>query len=97
MIALLDWLGAALVLLGVAVMTLGTIGLWRLPDAPSRLHALTKADHAGLGLLAVGLTLIGRDPFAALIMALVWLLILLSGATAAQLLVADSHGHSDEQ
>ena len=88
----LDGLGALLLILGVAVMMLGTLGLWRLPDAASRLHALTKADHAGLGLLVLGLVCIGRDPLAALIMVLVWLLILLAGATAAQLLVEDADG-----
>ena len=33
----------------------GTVGLLRFPDTLTRLHALTKADNLGLGLVVVGL------------------------------------------
>jgi multicomponent Na+:H+ antiporter subunit G len=33
----------------------GTVGLLRFPDALTRLHALTKADNLGLGLVVLGL------------------------------------------
>ncbi len=33
----------------------GTAGLLRFPDAYTRLHALTKADNLGLGLVVLGL------------------------------------------
>jgi multicomponent Na+:H+ antiporter subunit G len=33
----------------------GTVGLVRFPDALTRLHALTKADNLGLGLVVIGL------------------------------------------
>jgi len=33
----------------------GTVGLLRFPDTLSRLHALTKADNLGLGLVILGL------------------------------------------
>ena len=33
----------------------GTVGLLRFPDALTRLHALTKADNLGLGLVVAGL------------------------------------------
>jgi hypothetical protein len=33
----------------------GTVGLLRFPDVHSRLHALTKADNLGLGLISMGL------------------------------------------
>ena len=33
----------------------GTVGLLRFPDALTRLHALTKADNLGLGLIVLGL------------------------------------------
>ena len=63
----------------------GTIGLLRFPDPMSRLHALTKADGAGLGLCVAGLALIARDLGAAVLMVLIWLGVMLSGATAAHL------------
>ena len=32
----------------------GTVGLLRFPDTLTRLHALTKADNLGLGLIVLG-------------------------------------------
>src|SRR5499426_613844 len=40
---------------GVFFFLAGSIGLLRFPDALSRLHALTKADNVGLGLVMLGL------------------------------------------
>ena len=64
----------------------GTVGLLRFPDALSRLHALTKADNLGLGLVVLGLLFQVEGPFAALKLIAVWLLTLLAGATVAQLI-----------
>ena len=38
----------------------GTVGLLRFPDTLTRLHALTKADNLGLGLIVLGLLAAGR-------------------------------------
>ena len=64
----------------------GTVGLLRFPDALSRLHALTKADNLGLGLVVLGLLFQAEGPFAALKLIGVWLLTLLAGATVTQLI-----------
>jgi multicomponent Na+:H+ antiporter subunit G len=64
----------------------GTVGLLRFPDALSRLHALTKADNLGLGLIVVGLLFQAGDPLAALKLIAVWLLTLLAGGTVTQLI-----------
>lgn len=48
-------LATALIAAGVLFYVAGTIGLLRFPDTLSRLHALTKADGAGLGLCTLGL------------------------------------------
>ena len=64
----------------------GTIGLLRFPDALSRLHALTKADNLGLGLVVLGLLFQVGGMLAALKLISVWLLTLLAGATVTQLL-----------
>ena len=64
----------------------GTVGLLRFPDALSRLHALTKADNLGLGLVVLGLLFQMGGVFAALKLISVWLLTLLAGATVTQLL-----------
>lgn len=81
----LDLLGALLVLAGTGFAVLGTVGLLRFPDPLSRLHALTKADGAGLGLCVAGLALIGRDAAGATVMVLTWIGVMLSGATVAHL------------
>ena len=38
----------------------GTVGLLRFPDPLTRLHALTKADNLGLGLVVLGTAAAGR-------------------------------------
>jgi multicomponent Na+:H+ antiporter subunit G len=64
----------------------GTVGLLRFPDTLTRLHALTKADNLGLGLVVIGLlpqTESWRD---GLKLVSIWLLVLLAGATVSQLI-----------
>jgi multicomponent Na+:H+ antiporter subunit G len=63
----------------------GTVGLLRFPDTLTRLHALTKADNLGLGLVVIGLLPRVDGPLAALKLICVWLLVLLAGATVSQL------------
>ncbi len=89
MSAVLDVVAAVLVTAGVAFFTVGTVGLIRLPDGRSRLHALTKADNLGLGLVVLGLALISGSVASALLMVAVWILALGASATTAALLAAD--------
>lgn len=62
----------------------GTVGLLRFPDSLSRLHALTKADNLGLGLIVLGLLLQVGSLLAILKLIAVWGLVQLSSATVAQ-------------
>ena len=59
----------------------GTVGLLRFPDALTRLHALSKADNLGLGLIVLGLL-----PRAESLLGGLKLLVLLAGATTAHLI-----------
>jgi multicomponent Na+:H+ antiporter subunit G len=70
---------------GVFFFLAGTVGLLRFPDALTRLHALTKADNLGLGLVVLGLLPRSESPLAALKLVAIWALVQLAGATAAQL------------
>lgn len=83
---MLEVTGLTLLVAGTAFSLIAALGLLRLPDSFCRLHAVTKADTLGFGLIVLGLIL--RDPHwhAAGQMLLVWLLIMASGATACQLL-----------
>jgi multicomponent Na+:H+ antiporter subunit G len=75
-----------LVSAGVVFFAAGTLGLLRFPDTLSRLHALTKADGLGLGLITLGLLPLADGPLAALKLILIWALVMISGACAAQLI-----------
>lgn len=77
---------AASVLAGAFFFIAGTVGLLRFPDTLSRVHALTKADNLGLGLIVLGLLPLAGGLAEALKLVLIWLLVLLGGATAAQLI-----------
>lgn len=67
----------------------GTIGLLRFPDTLTRLHALTKADNLGLGLVIVGLLPQVDGVLAALKLVCIWLLVLLAASTVSQLIARD--------
>ena len=56
------------------------------PDSFTRLHALTKADNLGVGLVVLGLLPQVDSVSAGLKLVCIWLLVQLSGATAGQLI-----------
>jgi len=55
--ALMDWIVAALVLVGAAFALIGSLGLLRMPDFFTRLHGPSKATTLGIGSLLVASTL----------------------------------------
>ena len=83
---LLDGFTIVLVTLGALFFLAGTVGLLRFPDTLTRLHALTKADNLGLGLVVLGLLPQVSHALGWIGLIAVWLLALLSGATVGQLL-----------
>jgi multicomponent Na+:H+ antiporter subunit G len=62
------------------------VGLLRFPDTLTRLHALTKADNLGLGLVVLGLLPQVASLRDGLKLVSIWLLGLLAGATVSQLI-----------
>jgi len=77
---------AVLIAAGVFFFVAGTVGLLRLPDPISRLHALTKADNLGLFFIAAGLLVHRPDLRFGIELTLIWLLVSASGATGAHLI-----------
>ena len=71
---------------GALFFLAGTVGLLRLPDSLSRLHALTKADNLGLGLVVLGLLPHAGSVTGGIKLVLVWLLVLFSSAVVSQLI-----------
>jgi multicomponent Na+:H+ antiporter subunit G len=84
----------ALIASGAFFFLAGTVGMLRFPEVHSRLHALTKADNLGLGLLVGGLALQATSVAAALKLVVIWLLALGASATAAYLIAG--HARRDE-
>jgi len=77
-------------LAGLFFFFAGTLGLLRFPDVYSRLHALTKADNLGLGLIAVALVPQMSSAFDALQLLIIWVLVMISGAVAGFLIANHS-------
>jgi multicomponent Na+:H+ antiporter subunit G len=80
-----EYLTATLLIVGSVFFLAGTLGLLRFPDVYTRLHALTKADNVGLGLIVAGLTIQAASWAIVVKLLLVWLLVLLAGASVSHL------------
>ena len=82
----IDYLSAIFLIIGAIFFLAGTLGLLRFPDVYTRLHALTKADNLGLGLIIIGLTIQSESWAVAGKLVLIWLLILVAGAGVSHLI-----------
>lgn len=82
--SVLDVVGAVFVVLGALLALAAAVGLLRLPDVLSRMHAATKPQTAGLVLVVVGTALLLRTS------ADVWMLVLVA---AFQLITAPVTAH----
>jgi multicomponent Na+:H+ antiporter subunit G len=88
-----DVVTATLVLGGAFFFLAGTVGLLRFPDTLSRLHALTKADNLGLGLVVLGLA-VHADAWAVRAkLILIWVLVLGATVTTAHLVARTALEH----
>ena len=74
-----------LLLIGTLFFLAGSVGRLRFPDIYTRIHALTKADNVGLGLIVLALALQASSAWMALKLILIWLLILLASSTTGHL------------
>jgi multicomponent Na+:H+ antiporter subunit G len=84
MSAMTDLFTIAAICAGSFFFLAGTVGLLRFPDSLTRLHALTKADNLGLGLIVLGLLPQADSVLGALKLVAIWALVQLAGATTAQ-------------
>jgi monovalent cation/proton antiporter MnhG/PhaG subunit len=74
-------------LLGVFFLTVGALGLARLPDVLSRLQGASKAVSVGMGFLMLGQLLQSMSLFAVLKLLFVWGLLQVTCSTLGQLVV----------
>ncbi|QYJ16129.1 Na(+)/H(+) antiporter subunit G [Rubrobacter xylanophilus DSM 9941] len=83
--ALLPWIADALVVLGVAVITVGVYGMIRMPDTYTRLHAASKAVFLGvISLLAA--SVVTGQPAIIFRVVLISLFLLLTSPVAAHVI-----------
>ena len=88
---LVHGLTIALAALGGLFFLAGTLGLLRLPDFYSRVHAATKCDTVGAGAILLALAIhVAPHPEALKILALL-LLVLLSSPTSGHALARAAH------
>jgi len=91
-----QWFSAVLILGGMFFFVAGTVGLLRFPDFFTRLHALTKADNLGLGLVVAGLAL-QADSWATVVrLVLIWFLVLGASATICFLVARTALRHGQK-
>lgn len=91
-----DVIALGLIFIGIGFFMAGSIGLLRLPDLHSRLHALTKADNLGLGLVALGVAFLSGSLVTALKLLLIWLLVLAASAASANLIARHAMERGEE-
>lgn len=77
----LAWLSSALLLLGASIGLIGAIGVLRLPDSYTRMHAASKAGALGAALILAGVAAASEGGFA--LAALFAMLVLLATAPLA--------------
>ncbi|MGL6260254.1 monovalent cation/H(+) antiporter subunit G [Vibrio sp. WXL210] len=89
---MIDTIVAFFVLLGSFLMLLASIGLNRMPDLLTRMHATTKAGALGAGLLAIAFAIVFWDNSAIVVRAgVVVLFIMLTAPIAAHVLARTSY------
>ncbi|WP_245568318.1 monovalent cation/H(+) antiporter subunit G [Ferrimonas futtsuensis] len=86
MMTTVNALSMILLISGSLFFLAGTLGLLRFPDVYTRLHALTKADNLGLGLIVAGLALEAQGWLTAIKLLLIWGLVILASASIAHLI-----------
>lgn len=89
MTEVLHFAGHFLMIAGTIFLAVAALGAWRLTDLLSRLHVLTKADTAGISLIALGAACVAQSLTATLTLLLCALLVALSGATTGHLIARD--------
>lgn len=88
---MLESLQTLLLVAGTLFCLIGSLALLRFPDVYTRIHALTKVDNLGLGLIVFGLALGAESVAEVLKLLLIWLLVLLASATVGHLVARNAH------
>ena len=77
-----SWIGGALVVIGGVFMVIGALGLVRMPDVFTRVHAASVTDTFGVSIILIGLVLIAGFSLVSVKLVLLILFLALTGPTA---------------
>lgn len=83
---MIDYLALSSIFIGLFFFLAGSIGLLRLSDFFSRLHALAKADNVGLAFIMIGVAMLDGDPLNILKILMVWILVLVASSVSSHLI-----------
>jgi len=89
--SLAELLGLFLFISAIPFFWGGSIGLLRFPDIYTRLHAITKADNLGLGLVVAGSILLTKEWTVAIKLIIIWLAVLLASTVSCFLIANAAH------
>ncbi|MGV8854326.1 MAG: monovalent cation/H(+) antiporter subunit G [Devosia sp.] len=93
---LITYLGCAFLLVGATFALLGAIGVLRLPDLYTRMHAASKAGAVGGGMILLAVALTSLDGSVALRAILGTGFLLLTTPVSAHLLARVNHRGKDD-
>ena len=82
---MIDTLAILAIFSGLFFFLSGSIGLLRLPDLFTRLHALAKADNVGLALVALGVIILEPAVINGIKIVIIWLLVMAASAISSHL------------
>ena len=82
---MIDTLAILAIFSGLFFFLSGSIGLLRLPDLFTRLHALAKADNVGLALVALGVIILEPAVINDIKIVIIWLLVMAASAISSHL------------
>ncbi len=87
---MIDILAVLAIFIGLFFFLSGSIGLLRLPDLFSRLHALAKADNVGLAFIALGIIILEPNVYNDIKIVVIWLLVMAASAVSSHLIARHS-------
>ncbi len=94
--SVLEFTTAFILILGVIFFAAGSIGLLRFKGAHSRLHALSKADNLGLGLISLGCLLATPNTATGFKIFFIWILALSASAVTCFIIAEWEMSHGDD-
>ncbi|MBD3290099.1 Na+/H+ antiporter subunit G [candidate division KSB1 bacterium] len=83
---ILEWIASIFLVTGAFFMLVAALGVIKLPDVFTRMHAATKASSFGTGLMLVGTIAYFREPFIFLESLLVIVFIFLTAPVASHMI-----------